>query len=985
MAASLENLRENLQKLIRKFEGDKAHYLSKEYPEAQVRMDFINPLFKALGWDVDNEQGLPHHQRECLVEKGATEGYPDYSFRLQGQTKFFVEAKAPWHTLENPRHILQAKGYAWNTQQVWFVILTDFEEFRFYDATLRPDERNPNAGLLLKLKYTEYLEKADKLWDFSRERAASGSLEALLPRDRRTQRLRIPLDKAFLEEMTGWREELARNVFKNNPALTARQLNEVVQRLLDRIVFIRIAEDRHIIEKRQLADAVEEWKARGDKFHIFEWLNDLFHRINEDFNGEIFKPHLSESIKVDSDVLARIIEGLYPRKSPYRFDVIGVELLGSIYERYLGKTIRVTAKRVFVEEKAEVRKAGGVYYTPKYIVDYIVKNTVGKLIEGKTPRQIEKIRILDPACGSGSFLIGAFQYLIDYHVRYLTAHPEQVGKHPLFPDLIADGNGGARLSVPLKARILKNNILGVDIDPQAVEITMMSLYLKALEGERSIMPPKQSFLPELKNNIICGNSLIGPDIYEQGTLFADEERERINAFDWNSEAGGFGRIMKEGGFDCVLGNPPWGATFNDLALKYLRENYSRVVERMIDSYIYFLDRALRVVKSEGAVGFIVPSTILNQVDARRLRNLLLNRGISALVNLGQGIFGQKVLNTSTIVVSERLDKGQNFSLANLSAFPISDRPAFLEQNRPTNWNQWKGIVRRDPHLTFFVGKLECAMLLDRLRKEHVPLRSVLFGQIERGVTPDVVEAHVVSNSEAKERRLEEELLRPSVSGSFVRRYREWCGDQSIIYTTPETAIRKYPCVAKHLEKFKSLITCREVREGKHPWWSLHRPRNPEIFNSPKFIGLTTSKRIEIVFDADSSLYVTDAMYVFRIQPTLDVWAFMAILQSKTFLFLYRIANQGESRVIPQVKASKLGSIPYPSYGPTQSEIIRLSAFCKKMLELNKKKYSGKLASSEGARVEREIAATDQEIDELVYRLYCITDDERRLIEESVAS
>jgi type I restriction-modification system DNA methylase subunit len=529
--------REKLEKLIAKFDADREHHLSRDYAEAQARIDFITPLFEMLGWDVRNDAGLPHHAREVLVETSEAEtlGKPDYSFRLNGQTKFFVEAKAPAEPLDAARHILQAKGYAWNTRQVFFVILTDFEEFRFYDASIQPDERKPDEGLLLKLRYTDYLKQAEKLWEFSKDRVAAGSLDAMLPRDRRTQRLRIPVDEAFLDEMTDWREDLARNVFRNNPELTAKQLNEVVQRLLDRIVFIRIAEDRRIIEKRQLADAVEEWRARGGKFPIFDWLNDLFHRINEDFNGEIFKPHLSETIRIDSEVLARIIERLYPPKSPYRFDVIGVELLGSIYERYLGKTIRVTPKRVHVEEKPEVRKAGGVYYTPKYIVDYIVKHTVGKVIEGKTPKQIEKIRILDPACGSGSFLIGAFQYLIDYHVRYLTEHPKEAHIHPLFPDLIKGENPSAdepRLSVVRKARILRNNLFGIDIDPQAVEITMMSLYLKALEGERSQLPPKHALLPELKYNIVCGNSLIGPDIYEQGTLFGDEERERINAFDW---------------------------------------------------------------------------------------------------------------------------------------------------------------------------------------------------------------------------------------------------------------------------------------------------------------------------------------------------------------------------------------------------------------------------------------------------------------------
>ncbi len=421
--------------------------LSKDYPEAQARIDFITPFFKALGWDVENEAGLPHPEREVVVERGETEGRPDYNFRIGGQTKFFVEAKAPSERLDDARHIVQAKGYAWNTKTVFFVILTDFGEFRFYDASIKPDERRPDEGLLLGLNYTEFPKNVEKLWEFSRERVAAGSLEAMMPWDRRAQRLRIPVDEAFLDEMTGWREDLARNIYKNNPELTARQLNKVVQRLLDRIVFVRIAEDRHVIEKDRLQAAVEEWEARGDKVHIYEWLNDLFHRVNEDFNGEIFKPHLSEEIKIGSAVLAKIIKRLCPPQSPYRFDVMGVELLGSIYERYLVKTIRPTAKQVRVEEKPEVRKAGGAYYTPKYIVDYIVKNTVRKLIEGKTSKQIEKLRILDPACGSGSFLIGAFQYLIEYYVRYLTAHPKEAHIHPLFPDLIPDGNGGHRLSV----------------------------------------------------------------------------------------------------------------------------------------------------------------------------------------------------------------------------------------------------------------------------------------------------------------------------------------------------------------------------------------------------------------------------------------------------------------------------------------------------------------------------------------------------------
>ena len=694
MSVSLDSFKATVEKLIRRFESDRTHYLSKSYSEAQARVDFITPFFKALGWDVENEEGLAHHAREVVVEATEdTRGRPDYGFRVSGQTKFFVEAKAPSEELDTAKHIIQAKTYPWNTKQVFLVVLTDFEEFRFYDASIKPDARRPDEGILLKLRYTEYIPNLEKLWEFSKERVLAGALEAMLPRDRRTQRLRIPVDTAFLDEMTGWREELAKNVYKNNPGLTARQLNEVVQRLLDRIVFIRIAEDRRVIEKNQLRDVVEEWKARGGKFHIFEWLNDLFHRINEDFNGEIFKPHLSEQIKIDSDVLAHIIERLYPPKSPYRFDVIGVELLGSIYERYLGKTIRVTAKRVFVEEKPEVRKAGGVYYTPEYIVNYIVRNTVGKIIEGKTPKQIEKIRILDPACGSGSFLIGAFQCLIDYHVRYLTEHPKEAQLHPLFPDLIKGENGEPRLSVIRKARILKNNLFGLDIDPQAVEITMMSLYLKALEGERSQLPPKQHLLPELKDNIICGNSLVGPDIYEQGTLFGDAERDRINAFDWNSDVAGFGRIMREGGFDCVIGNPPYsyrGSTEDCLRPYYLQ--HFRSAEGNFDVYKFFMEKDLSLLRPGGFAGLIVSATFLILPTFTRLRKLLLQSSIEQIAPLGPGAFEQATVDTAVIIYRRAEPDAKHKVVVRRPAAPRQLPIATAEPIRQARWLENEGHV-----------------------------------------------------------------------------------------------------------------------------------------------------------------------------------------------------------------------------------------------------------------------------------------------------
>ena len=956
MSASLASFKATVEKLIRRFESDRSHYLSKNYSEAQARVDFITPFFKALGWDVENEEGLAHHAREVVVELGEdTQGRPDYGFRLAGQTKFFVEAKAPSEALDNARHIMQAKKYAWNTKQVFFVVLTDFEEFRFYDASIIPDERKPDEGLLLNFRYTDYLSNIAKLWDFSPERVAAGSLEALLPRDRRTQRLRIPVDTAFLDEMTGWREELAKNIYKNNPALTARQLNEVVQRLLDRIVFIRVAEDRRVIEKNQLRDVVEEWKARGGKFHIFEGLNDFFHRINEDFNGEIFKPHLSEEIKIDSDVLAHIIERLYPPKSPYRFDVIGVELLGSIYERYLGKTIRPTAKQVRVEEKPEVRKAGGVYYTPKYIVDYIVKNTVGKLIEGKTPKQIEKIRILDPACGSGSFLIGAFQCLIDYHVRYLTEHPKETQVGQLFPDVMKDESGEPRLSVIRKAQILKNNLFGVDIDPQAVEITMMSLYLKALEGERSQLPPKQHLLPELKNNIICGNSLIGPDFYkgEQLSFLDDEEKYRVNVFDWQT---GFPEIIKAGGFDAVIGNPPWGGDI-DRELKYFHFKYPATTQDHTDVFKLFIEAGIRLAQDNGFASMIVPNTVLRQRRLRDVRQLLLKNSVLSVVDLGEDVFKGVVAPSCIYVIRKRAPQVKHIIEArDLSRVPSTNRPILLLSSK----TEFDAMLAQSA-----IGKntdFEFAENLDYAR-ESIRLGDMIeFKCKDAGINYQRVGVgvRVKGDSDLADRLFYEgKRQRPADrmywKGEDIGRY--WVSEVTRRFCRPDVKTKANEVV--HL--------------------------NNRVYETiPKILLRQTADTILATLDRRGIWFGRSVIAIVKVSGEYSVEYLLGIVNSAYLRHQYDMLAHETGRVFAQVKLSKLKQLPIRSIDFSKREEKaqhdKMVALVERMLELNKGKHSGKLAPSEVDRMEREIAATNAEIDDLVYKLYGITEDEKKAIE-----
>ncbi len=1055
MPATLDSFADNLKKLISKFEADKHHTLSKGYLEAQARTDFISPFFRALGWDVENEAGLPHHEREVLVERGEydTEGRPDYSFRLGGQTKFFVEAKAPSETLDVPHHILQAKGYAWNTKSVFFVILTDFVEFRFYDASVRPDERKPDEGRLLRLRYDEYPGNVEKLWEFSKERVAAGSLDAMLPRDRRTQRLRIPVDQAFLDEMTGWREDLARNVYKNNPDLTAKQLNEVVQRLLDRIVFIRIAEDRRIIEKRQLADAVEEWRSRGGKLHIYEWLNDLFHKINEDFNGEIFKPHLSETIRIDSEVLARIIERLYPPKSPYRFDVIGVELLGSIYERYLGKTIRPTAKTVRVEEKPEVRKAGGVYYTPKYIVDYIVKNTVGKVIEGKTPKQIEKIRILDPACGSGSFLIGTFQCLIDYHVKWYLAHPEQEVRHAhpsldFMREVHTDPDGGHRLSVYRKAKILRNNLFGVDIDPQAVEITMMSLYLKALEGEKSQLPPKQHLLPELKYNIICGNSLIGPDIYDQGTLFGDEEKDRINAFDWNAVAAiydrrnslversstlqssvapvsspakerrrdaaatagpvTFGDIMRSGGFDCVIGNPPYiriqhMKEWAPFEVEHYKARYKAASSGNYDIYVVFVEKGLSVLKPHGNLGFILPHKFFNSKYGEPLRGLLAQgKHLSHIVHFGDQQVFEGATNYTCMMF---LEKGGS---EKIEFVKVDDLEDWIESEKSTN-----GVISSAKvtaaEWNFSVGK--GSDLFEKLKAMPVKLGD-LADRMAQGIRTSANEVYVLdvvstskknltARSEALRKNIE--LERTAVSrflqGREIKPYAIKPSGKVVIipyevsngraaFISEQEMNRRFPRTLAYLRATKPLLEKRERgRMRGRNWYAYVYPKNIEVMQKPKILVPDIADRASFALDENGE-YTFTSGYGITFKGAINESSkyVLGLLNSRLLdWYLKKISTTmrgGFFRYFTQfIEQLPIRPIDF-SNSTDKSRHDRIVTLVDRMLELNKKRHSGKLAPSEIDRVDRELASTDAEIDDLVYELYEITPEERKIVEQT---
>ncbi|HVS36006.1 MAG TPA: N-6 DNA methylase, partial [Gemmataceae bacterium] len=648
--------------LVEVYTRNAADYESAAFNEAMLRQQFVNPLFKQLGWDMDNEQGYAEAYKDVIHEAavkigGATKA-PDYSFRIGGTPKFYLEAKKPAvNVKDDPSPAFQLRRYAWSARMP-LSILTNFKEFAVYDCRAKPAQTDKaSVGRVLYLRCGEFVDA----WDdkiagvFARDAVLKGAFDRFADSNK-LKRGTAAVDAAFLDEIEKWRDQLAKNLALRNTDLSSRELNFAVQITIDRIIFLRMCEDRGVETYGQL-QALQNGTA------VYSRLKQLFQHADDRYNSGLFHFHkekdrteapdeLTPGLHIDDVVLKSIFRSLYYPESPYEFSVLPVEILGHVYEQFLGKVIRLTASHMAkVEEKPEVKKAGGVYYTPSYIVDYIVQQTVGRLLEGKTPKEAAGLTVLDPACGSGSFLVGAYRHLLDWHLKqYQENGPEKHKK-----EVFQAAGGVWRLTTAEKKRILLNNIYGVDIDPQAVEVTKLSLLLKVLEGESQesietqLKVYRQRALPDLAANIKCGNSLIGPDFYEteQAALLDEEERYRINVFDWKAA---FPKIMKEGGFGAVIGNPPWGqkevADQNGIK-DYVWRRYQST-KGIYDLFRPFVEKGIELIRPGGFFGLVLPDIILLK-DYIETRKLLLEQLSLQAIDWWGMAFADAVIDAATIV------------------------------------------------------------------------------------------------------------------------------------------------------------------------------------------------------------------------------------------------------------------------------------------------------------------------------------------------
>ncbi|MEZ4526923.1 MAG: N-6 DNA methylase [Desulfobacterales bacterium] len=951
------NMPDRIKKLIEIFDTNLEFYKKSGYKEAQVRVDYLNPLFAELGWDVSNAKGLSEAYREVIhedsVKTGGAVKAPDYCFRIGGVRKFFLEAKKPSVNIKEAIHpAYQLRRYGWSAN-LPVSILTDFEEFAVYDCRVKPAKTDKALhSRILYLKYTDYEKKWDEITNiFSREAVVSGSFDQYA-QTQKTKKGTQRVDAAFLQEIENWREMLACNIALRNFGLSQRELNFAVQQTIDRLVFLRICEDRGIETYGSLMALQNGENVRKRLFELFrkadaKYNSGLFH-FRKEKNRENFDS-LTPKLAIDDSVLKNIFRNLYYPESPYEFSVLPADILGQVYEKFLGKVIRLTAgHQAKIEEKPEVRKAGGVYYTPTYIVEYIVKNTVGKLLEGKKPGNVKNIRILDPACGSGSFLIGAYQFLLDWYLeQYAKGSPEKKakGKKPVLYQ--TDKGEDWRLTTGERKRILLTHIYGVDIDSQAVEVTKLSLLLKVLEGEneQSIQMSvfQERVLPDLSDNIKCGNSLIGPDFYaNQQMKMNAEEMYRVNAFDWNAE---FAEIMKAGGFDAVIGNPPYGALFMNEETEYLAKNYNSF-EYQLNSFILFMEKGCSVLNDNGKISYITPSIFLAQYYSKNIRKLIIeNYTMEVFLILNYKVFKDADIGDTCIFVFNNAKSKDNiitYSILknkaefNNISFNEKAQNDFLANTRYEIYlSENKSLLSKIESISISLGNLSnCIMGIKPYQK----------GKGKPEQTPDIAEKRIYDSD-----------------------------------TEQDVSYKKY-LIGKDIDRY--IINPLKERYIKYGEW-LAEPRFTAPFEKNKIILRQTSDRIRAVTDKEKYYNLNNIYNIELITMTYSYNYILGIINSKLMIYIYQKIVPEKGKLFAEIKKVNLVKLPIRTIDFTNSDDKslhdQLVSLVDRMLDLNRKLKESALPQ-EKAVLQRQIEATDTQIDQLVYKLYDLTDEEIQIVE-----
>lgn len=951
-----EQAKDRVKQLVEKYNRFKEEGRLKTYNEEQTKKDFIEPLFAALGWDVHNERADDEVTTEVKISKGRV----DYAFRIDGIPKFFLEAKGLKEDLDNIKFAEQAINYAWHKGVVW-AILTDFESLKIFNSEWKGS--NIMQSHFITLHCREYLDQFDRLWLLSRESFLNDELSKVAESVGKKHK-KVPVDEQLLADMNNFRESLSKNIVKNNSKqLTQDDIDEAVQRILDRLIFIRTAEDREL-EEVKLLSIVRE---RGNR-KLQRLLNEVFRYFDENYDSKLFAyydglPHICETLAIDDDVLEKVIIGLYQTKDNtihYNFAFIDADILGNIYEQYLGRILKKTEKRAKLEEGMTHRKAQGIYYTPTYIVDFIVQSTVGELANDKK-FDISKIKVLDPACGSGSFLLKTFDFLEHHHAKKGAGSQQMLDQH------------GPTATFSKKVEILKNNIFGVDLDPKAVEIAQLNLLLKAAE--------KKHRLPMLQNSIKCGNSVIDDPLFTP------------RPFKWEEQ---FKDVLSDGGFDVVIGNPPYVSMERMKEVQpFFEQKYPDVFAGKSDILYYFIVKGLQLLRPGGYLGMIVSRYFMDANFADRLRKYILANGALKRIIDFRNVQVFKGANVLTaIIILQKKKEATKFEVVTFQD-DCTDPSLALNQiryGRTDSKCKIDKFVVKSSDLTsepWLFKKPQEKEIVARLSEIGTELGQIC--EIGKGMETGLNEVFVVTPDVLDKQHIEKELIRKRIKNGDLRRFEiNFIAekDRWLIYTELIKDIDKYPNTKKYLLQFEKPLKSRaNYKLGNCEWFKFTCPLNKEIFESDEEKILVPFMATENRFAYDpggkhgSYVGLTDTC-VLRVKADANVPTkyLIGLLNSQLLEFVHHRMSKLKRDNYYEYFSKTLAPLPI-IVKKEQFEVIE--KIVTEIIELRQKINALEGQSDKKQALIVRVKELESELDRLVYKIYGLSKEEIAIVEAVV--
>lgn len=927
-----EQAKTNLKKILDKYNKFKDSDELKEEANAEK---IIEEIFEdVLGWE-----SLEDYIKRKVQKTGK---FPDYTFRLNGINKFYLEAKKLSATLDNVTFQKQAIGYA-RSSSVSFAVLTNFEEIRVYvvDRETNKLSNYEKVQLFRPIKIINALNDSEfeKLNLLSKESFTNKRIYEYAEETCKLPK-RKDVDLHLSITLNKLREKLKNSIKKNQKNnkfiedTSKSVLDEVVQRILDRLVFIRFCEDKEF-ENMLLGALANSYKESGLK--LWKELRGLFRDYDKKnertnvggYDSGLFEVSLCDELEIEDETIYQLIIELsyFEDGTPINFSKIPADVLGNLYEGYLSHISKN------VDAQKTQRKKQGIYYTPTYIVDYIVKNTVGELLKNKKINP-EKIRILDPACGSGSFLIKTFDVINEFYKK--KKNEEQT-------ELDASGFGE---TYTRKTKIVLNNIYGVDLDQKAVEIAQLNMLLKiAQKGQR---------LPQLKKNIKWGNSLIDEEEIDNLTWFKWEEQfSDIIKYD---EKGN----LKEGyGFDVVIGNPPWSSKIPSEQNKFFAKRYN-LSEKNINLCASFIMAGLDKVKFKGYFAFLLPKVVIKNDAYSKVRERILKE--YTLIEIADfGVFPNVTSDTVCIIVQKNKSK-------------VLTKIKFFEKELLKKENKLEQSLFSKTNIFSLELNKETNNLLRKIESNSSEL-CVLF-KIKRGIELGQ-RANLVQCIKCGTYNESNLKYYSSINKSCKKCNTKLNLKENVLQISSKEKKGNYsiPCISgTQISKYSVNDNYFIIQNLKGIDYK------EDAFSDKKILIKRIATDIEGTYSNNKLLAFNTVYSIYGVESEKFYKYVLGILNSKLLKFYYEFSYNIGMNLTTQITIENLSKIPIRINKNMEELVVQKVS---KIIQLSDELNTYETKTSVFEKVEEEIKKINYEINELVFKIYGITKEEQKIIEESL--